>query len=198
MNILIYSFEEFSNLKTNPACEVGKEISKLLNSNKVFLIRLSVTYNCWGLLKRKILEVKPDFILGIGVAIGINRVKIEKIGLNYKYAEILDNKGTRTTFEKINNSKRLAYETKVNVLNFVNQLKERGIPSEISFHAGTYICNYVYYSCLEYLSNKNIKSLFIHVPASPNNAIELNKNIPTFPPFLIAKGIFQILNKMKI
>jgi pyroglutamyl-peptidase len=193
MKILIYSFEKFQNLKNNHAYEVGKEITRKFNSKDVQLIKLPVNFNCWDILRNKIEEFKPDFVLGIGIAVGINKVKVEKVGLNYKHSEISDNEKTRATLEKINASKKLSYETNIDVLDFVDSLKKKEIPAEISFHAGTYVCNYTYYNCLEYVSDKNIKTLFIHIPASPKDTIELNLNVPCFPSSVIADGIFNIL-----
>ncbi|MEA3248717.1 MAG: hypothetical protein U9Q73_03370 [Nanoarchaeota archaeon] len=196
MKILTYSFEKFHTLKTNPAYEIGKIILKQFNSKNVDLIQLPVTYDCWEKLKEKIDEFKPNLVLGIGVA-KINKVKIEKIGLNYKHTESLDNNGNKTIMEKIDSSKDLAYETDFDILDFVEKLKNKKIPAEVSFNAETYICNYTYFNCLQYLKNTSIKTVFIHVPISPEEAIELNTDIPVFPPQLIANEIFNILSKME-
>ena len=198
MKILIYSFEKFHNLENNPACEVGKRIVKKYNSKDVEFIKLPVTFKCWEILKNKITEFKPTFVLGIGVGRWTNRVKIEMIGLNYKHAEIPDNEGTKVSLEKINESKDLSYETKIDVLTFVDSLRNKEIPAETSFNAGTYVCNYVYYNCLEYFSNKDTKTLFIHIPISPKEAIKLNMNVATFPASLIANEIFNTLNEMQL
>jgi len=196
MKILIYSFDRFQNLESNPAYEVGKEIFKKFNSKDVDLIQLPVTYNCWEMLKNKIMEFRPDFILGIGVAVSINSVKLEKIGLNYKHAEIPDNEDKKIILEKIDDSKNLSYDTSIDVLNFASKLKENGIPAEISFSAGTYVCNYTYYNCLQYLANTDAKILFIHVPVSPKEAITLNTSVACFPTDLIANGLFKILKAL--
>ena len=195
MKILIYSFENFHNLKSNPAYEVGKEITNKYDSEDVELIQLPVTYKCWEILKNRIIEFKPEFVLGIGVGIGINRVKIEMIGLNYKHSKIPDKEGTIFSMEKINESQDLSYETQIDVLAFVDSLRKKGIPAEISLNAGTYVCNYVYYNCLQYFLDKDAKTLFIHIPASPKEAIESNLNVATFPTSLIANEIFNTLNK---
>ena len=197
MKILIYSFEPFQDLKSNPAYDIAKTITERYNSKAVELIQLPVTYNCWELLKTKIIDFKPTFILGLGVAIGINKIKVEKIGLNYKHADIPDNAGKKVNIKKINESKNLAYESKIDVLTFVNDLKNKEIPAEISFNTGTYVCNYVYYNCLEYTSDKNIKALFIHVPVSPKESIKSHLNVSSFPTDLIANELFNILNKMQ-
>src|SRR6056297_3010036 len=141
MKTLIYSFEAFKNLKSNPAYELSKNLIEKSNPDNIELIQLPVSYDCWSLLKNKIQEFQPNFILGIGVAVGINKLRIEKLGLNYKYAKIPDNKGKTAKAEKIEEKGKLAYETDINVLDFVDSLTQKQIPCEISFNAGTYICN---------------------------------------------------------
>lgn len=195
MKVLVYSFERFHNLKSNPSYEVGKEIVKRFDPQSVRLIRLPVTYNCWGILRKEIDRFNPEFVLGLGVAMRISKVKVEKIALNYKYAGIPDNEGTRPECEKISCREGLALETEIDVLNLVNRLKEDGIPAEISFHAGTYVCNCLYFNCLRYLQDKKIKTLFIHVPASPEEVIGSNMDLASFPTYLIARGISLILSE---
>lgn len=202
MKILIYSFEKFRegfyDLKSNPAYEVGKELRNKFSNGNADLIQLPVTYDCWEILKNKIDEFKPDFVLGLGIAIELNKVRVEKIGLNYKHSEMPDNSGTKFADEKIIPSGELSFETTIDVLSFVNTLKNDGVPAEISFHTGTYICNYTYYSCLNYLFNKETKVLFIHVPASPKEVIELNADVASLPTGLIAEGIYQAVNEMQL
>jgi len=132
MKILIYSFDKFQNLKSNPAYEVAEDIVKRFNSEDVVLVKLPVTYGCWDILRNKIDSFKPDFILGIGVAVGINRVRVEKIGINYKHANISDSEGKKEVVQKIDSSGDLAYETEVDVVSSVESLKNKGIPCDVS------------------------------------------------------------------
>ncbi len=93
MRLLIYSFEKFHNLSSNPAYDVAKQIAEKFDSSDLELLQLPVTYDGWDVLRNKIDSFKPDFILGLGVAMGVNKVKVEKIALNYKHAGIPDNNG---------------------------------------------------------------------------------------------------------
>ncbi|MBW6451681.1 MAG: hypothetical protein K0B02_03030 [DPANN group archaeon] len=93
MRILLYSFEIFGKLKSNPSYDVGSSIYNLFDSESVDLIQLPVTFDCWTILKEKIDKFKPDFIIGFGFELGINMIKIEKIGLNFKHTKMPDNNG---------------------------------------------------------------------------------------------------------
>lgn len=194
MKILIYSFEKCYKLKNNPAYEVGRIITKKFNSNDVELIQLPVTYKSWETLKQKMEEVEPDFVLGIGVSVGIKRVKIEQIGLNYRQIPMAENDGVKGEVEKIDVHKKLSYETSIDAAAFVSALKENGIPAELSYHAGTYVCNHNYYKCLHYIKDKNIKTLFVHVPVSPKEALRAKLKVKTFSSLLIANEMFDIMS----
>jgi len=76
-------------------------------------------------------------------------------------------------------------------------LKNKGVPAKISFNPGTYICNYTYFNCLQNIKDKDIETVFIHVPSSPKEVIELDIDIPTFPTYLIAEGLFDYLKNLK-
>lgn len=194
MKILIYSYDTFQNLKSNPAYDLAESLFKKFNSKDVELIKLPVNFDSWGLLKEKINSFNPDFVLGLGVAVGRPKVSIEKIGLNYMHANVPDNSGKIYNLEKIDSSKPLAYETNFDVQDLLEHLNKNEVPSEISFNADTYICNYHYYNCLNYLQNTNKKTLFIHIPASFKLVIDMNIKVPSLPTELISKALFEYFN----
>lgn len=195
MKILIYSYETFQNLKSNPAFDLAEALHKMFNSLDVELIKLPVTFDSWAMLKDKIDSFNPDFVLGLGVAVGRPKISIEKIGLNYKHANVPDNSGKIYSLEKIDLNKPLAYETNFDVQSLLEHFNKNEVPSEISFNADTYICNYHYYNCLSYLENTETKTLFIHVPASPKLVIDMNIKAPSFPTETIAKALFDYFSR---
>ena len=44
-------------------------------------------------------------------------------------------------------------------------IREAGIPAEISYSAGTYVCNDLFYLVLDHLEDSGVPAGFIHVPA---------------------------------
>jgi pyroglutamyl-peptidase len=196
MKILIYSYDTFQNLKSNPAYDLAESLIEKFSSKDVELIKLPVTYDSWPLLKDKIDSFNPDFVLGLGVAVGRPKLSIEKIALNYMHANVPDNSGKIFTLEKIDNTKPLAYETDFDVKNLLEYLNKNEVPSEISFNADTYICNYHYYNCLNYFQGTNKETLFIHVPASTKLVIDMGIKAPNMPTDLIAKGLYEYLKNL--
>jgi len=73
----------------------------------------------------------------------------------------------------------------------VNNVRKNGIPSHLSYTAGTYVCNDVMYSLLYMLDKKykDIKGGFIHVPYATEQVVNKANNIASMPVQTIAKGL---------
>ena len=56
-------------------------------------------------------------------------------------------------------------------------LKENNIKASISYTCGTYVCNYLMYSVLNYFKDTNVKSGFIHVPFIKEQVVD-KENMP--------------------
>lgn len=194
--ILIYSFEKFAKLETNPAAEVAKLINELLKSKIDISLIILPTWDNWIQLEEAIRSQKPDFILGIGVA-DRNRICLEYLAINMMDYAQPDNNGKIIRNSPINNKSPLALNTSLNLSEFRSVLQKENIPTTISYFADTFICNYFYFNCLDYIrKNKlNIKSVFIHVPLSPEEVNNLDTNKASFPTKIIAEGITKYIIK---
>jgi pyroglutamyl-peptidase len=196
MKILIYSFKKFDKLNTNPSSEVGKIIFDCLKGKVGFEPRLEifdVSYDFKNNLEKVIISFKPDLILGLGAA-KRNKVIVESIALNIVHNFKLDEKGKTLVNQKINDGIN-ALKTDFDCLSLVNHLKKNDIPVDLSFFAGTYICNNAYYRCLNLIKEKSLKTktVFVHVPLSPKEVNVLGIDAPSFPPVLIGKAIASYL-----
>ena len=72
------------------------------------------------------------------------------------------------------------------------------MPAEISFHAGTYLCNAtLYFSC--YLSERmglKTRSAFVHLPLDPTQTAEQAQGMASLPSSLSAQGLQIILAEL--
>lgn len=65
---LITAFPPFFNNKLNPSLLLLEDLKKITNDN-LYLLELPVSYNkAPQILKDKILEIKPDYIISLGLA----------------------------------------------------------------------------------------------------------------------------------
>ena len=156
MKILITGFEPFLNNDANPSMLIVNMLK-----DKYDTIILPVSYSeAKKILENKIKEVKPDIILSLGLASSRDKISLELIGINYQYALVPDNDNKIIKGTKIQADGLDGIFTNLDILTYLDLLKENNIPGELSLSAGAYICNLVYYTALNYTKN----SLFIHLP----------------------------------
>jgi len=195
--LLIYSFEKFGKLETNPAAEIAKLVKDSLKSRvDTRLIIAPTAFNNWSTIEEVILSFKPNFILGLGLKDG-NRICLEYLAINMIDSPQPDNNGKIIRNSQINGESPLALNTSLDLLEFRSILQKENTPSTISYFADTYICNYFYFNCLDYIrKNKlNVETIFIHVPLSPEEVNRLDGNKPSFPTKIIADGITKYIIK---
>lgn len=85
-----------------------------------------------------------------------------------------------------------AFESCVDTLLLTERMREAGIPAAPSFHAGTYLCNYVFYASLRWLQT-SCRAMFLHLPFDTATAAELSrepaKRYPSLPAAHLATAV---------
>jgi len=160
--IVLTGFEPFGNFRINPSWEAIKK----LNEGKK--IRIPVTFRDairWG---ERIAEMKPEVVIATGLNPSARGIVVEAIGINIMHSKIADNSGFKPSNLKIYEDGENCYFTNLPYMEIADHLNGMGIPARVSFHAGTYVCNTLYYSLLHNSKGKNPegKVIFIHVPPS--------------------------------
>lgn len=160
MKILVTGFKPFLGERLNPSEMLANELEQ--NFSEVTSLILPVEFAHSFEVLRKHLEANSyNFLICIGQASGRSKICFEKIGINWVQAEHRDEKGVLPPAGPITEGP-LALMTEFPVDEVYAQLKADQFPVEISFSAGTFVCNDLYYRVLrEY---KNLKAVFIHVP----------------------------------
>ena len=115
-------------------------------------------------------------------------ISLEKVAVNYADltdATVLYNCGTRPRDEILEPNAPKAYFTRLPVRAILNSLREHNIPAEISYTAGTFGCNQLFYTMMHKANSEklNIPAGFIHVPSLQSQAAQLqerkNRKIPS-------------------
>ena len=114
----------------------------------------------------KLNKFNPDIILMFGQAGGRNTIRIERIAINIDDSLIPDNTGYQPIDQLINSNGPTGYLSTLPIRNIYNRLNEAGFPVSISNSAGTYVCNHLMFTVLDYISNHKDHQIagFIHVP----------------------------------
>lgn len=183
--LLITGFEPFGGEQINPSWEAVSSLSEEINGYTVTKLRLPVVF---GDAARIVLdsakEIFPDVIICIGQAGGRSAITPELVGINLRHAAIPDNKGKMPCDERIIENENDAYFSTLPVRKIAEAINASGVPSQVSYSAGAYVCNDVLYTLLAQYNGSDIKIGFIHVPYSS----EQGKS-PSMPMEDIVKGL---------
>ena len=192
MKILVTGFDPFGGDKINPAYEAVKLIPAKVAGAEIIKEEIPTVFGkCGDVLENLVEKYKPDVVLCVGQAGGRSVMSIEKLAVNLAEARIPDNEKQQPSDEAIVEGGPLAYYSKLPVKAIVKTIKEQGIPSSISYTAGTYVCNYIMYRLLHLIESKYpaMRGGFIHVPFVPAQVLDRPEGTPSMSAEMIAKGL---------
>lgn len=176
---MLSGFEPFGGLATNPTMDIASAAKEWrIDKAELHTVILPVVYQeCATKLIEKMEELKPDFVISLGVAVGRSAITPERIGINIQdtagEGKTGDNRGFQPQDKPIDENGPAGIFTTLPIREMKNKLTEMGIPADISNTAGTYICNNTMYSTLLYIERNHlpVKAGFIHVPATPDMTV---------------------------
>ena len=123
-------------------------------------------------------ETLPDAILCVGQAGGRNAVTPEVIGINLREASIPDNEGQRIENEPVIPEGPAAYFATLPVREMAAAIRKAGITAALSYSAGAFVCNDVFYTLLHRFHGTETRGGFIHVPYLPEQTKEGQAGMP--------------------
>ncbi|MGC8902724.1 MAG: pyroglutamyl-peptidase I [Fervidobacterium sp.] len=204
--ILVTGFEKFGGERLNPSEKIVRKIGKMgkkLRENILLdTLILPVSYD----RSIKVLEdfyskTKVDFVLHIGQSGGRATISLERIAINLMDSLLADNDNITLSNKKVIQEGQDAYMTNVKVKDLAQFLNSKNTPTSISYTAGQYICNEVYYFSLHRsITCGNPKYvLFVHVPFLPEQVAEKypKNDIPSMPLSLQYKAIVEVIKHIE-
>jgi pyroglutamyl-peptidase len=166
MTFLLSGFEPFADDEINPSQELMRKMASLA-LEETYTMVLPVSFErAFPLLEAQIAKLNPDVILMFGLNSKISKINIEKVAINFIAARIPDNDGIQPKNVIINPQDASAYFASLDPFLVQSKLNELGMDCDISYSAGTYVCNYLYY---QVLSNFNVPCVFLHIPHYKND-----------------------------
>lgn len=111
----------------------------------------------------------PDLVIAVGLAEERTAITPERVAINLEDARIPDNAGAQPLDAAIDDAGPAARWSRLPVKEIVRDLRDEGIPAEVSLSAGSYVCNSVMYRLL---ASTSVPAGFIHVPSAENMDIE--------------------------
>ena len=197
MQILLTGFEPFNSSPINPS----EQIVKSLADESIPGVRLETAVlpvdskHGPEAFIQAIFASQPEAILCLGQANRRAVLSIERLAINLLDFRIPDNAGNQVNDQPIIPDGPAAYFTTLPVRLLYDNLKENGIPAELSLSAGSYLCNQITYIMLHYLQSKGLEipAGFIHLPALPEQVAQMDGSIPSMSLETMIQGIWLTL-----
>ncbi len=179
--VLITGFDPFDKEPINPAYEAVKGLADEIDGAVIIKDEIpTVSYKAIDKTIELIEAENPDIVINVGQAGGRFGITPEKVAINLNDFRIKDNEGNQPLDCPVVEEGAPAYFTTLPVKAMVASIKEAGLPSSLSYTAGTFVCNQVMYGVAHYIATNdlNIKSGFVHIPFMTEQVIE-KKNQPS-------------------
>lgn len=174
MNILVTAFEAFDQKSDNQS----EKIAKLITLEHVQILILPVAFKkAFQTLENHLKTHHYDMIIMLGEGPN-NVIHFEHVALNMMHARIPDNLGYQPLNTAIDDGP-LSLQSTLPLSHFSKILQQEHIPYNDSYHAGTYVCNDLFYRVMRL--NLTIPCGFIHVP---NEVTCLDKSLKTIETIL--------------
>lgn len=175
--VLVTAFAAFGPHDTNPTIELVQQLSSAQWDDTIQLhtrVLPVERYRCLDELKAAIDECKPTLVIALGLAANRTRMSLERIAVNLDDFPIPDNAGVQVIDAPVVNDGPLAYVSTLPVKAILRSWQENNLSGELSYTAGTYVCNHLFYGMQHFLASSDVVSGFIHVPPLAHNGQPLD------------------------
>ena len=170
MKILLTGFEPFGPVRVNPSEQIVRRIAAQARARGDDGLVADVLPTEFAAadkrIRRLIRKFRPAAVLCLGVAPQRDKISLERVALNLDDDSLPDNAGRRRAGRRIVPRGPAAYWSTLPLERFRKQLVRRKIPVSYSNHAGTFLCNHIFYVArheIEHLGN-SAPCGFVHVP----------------------------------
>lgn len=211
---LVTGFEPFGGERMNPAWEAVRRLPDTIDGTELLKLEVPVTFaGAPAAVQDAIERYQPDVVLCVGQAGGRAVVTPEFVGINYADARIPDNAGAQPRAQRIDPGGPDAYFSTLPVAHMAEAMRAAGVPAEVSYSAGTYVCNTLLYATLGYIAksgrsptgksgeepveksgagekaSSSIRAGFVHVPYAPEQVADRGGHEPSMSIETMARGL---------
>jgi pyroglutamyl-peptidase len=196
MRVLLTSFEPFGGHSLNSSLEVGRTLARQglpgieLHWQQLPVVARSCVEEAW----KHIVGGRPALVLALGQSAGARVVRLEDRAVNFDDFPIPDNAGNQPKKQHIIPGAPAAYRTTARLDRLFAALGESGIACEHSLHAGSYVCNHLYYGLLHRADTSALRhqTLFVHLPLLPVQ-VPAGQKWPSQPLEALVEAVRQVI-----
>ncbi len=167
MKILITGFMPFGGHQTNVTKLLLDDFTYKQDNHQVYAVILPTTFKgVKPALEIAIATYHPDIIIHLGEHAKTDAITLERVAINIDDARIPDNDNFQPIDETIEEDGKLAYFSSLPLRAIESALKMKNIPVKLSYSAGTFVCNHLFYvsESINHKEKKQKQTGFIHLP----------------------------------
>lgn len=196
MRVLLTAFEPYAEWPTNSSWLTLMELVRQRPPSSTLVTRrYPVDFQRLPEVLYKDLALGFDAVLHLGQAPGTPTVRLEAFALN----------AGGSTSERNGDLKRLiadapeAYRSRMPLQRWQQRLQEQSIPAQISYHAGTFLCNAVMYLSHHWMAEANQSTPvgFIHLPLTTQQVASSPHSLPSLPVETLAAAVGTVLDELE-
>jgi len=193
--ILITAYKPYDDWQENASWLALQELTRSFNGDHEVTTRLYPVD--FAEMKKQLandMEANFDVSLHLGQAPGSGRIQFEAIGVN---VAIWPHEGPEKAAPLADDGP-IAYRSQLPLAEWAAKLRAAGIPSQVSFHAGTYLCNAALYVSHYLAETRGYKtqSTFVHLPLDRSQAVDARRDTAWMTTSETARGLGMVLEEI--
>ncbi|MFN4116042.1 MAG: pyroglutamyl-peptidase I [Inhella sp.] len=166
--ILVTGFEPFGGDTANSSWAIAEALAgERIGDRLVHAACLPCRFDTSEAALREALRLhRPTLVLALGQAASRPVLSFERVAINWIDARIADNAGAQPTDLPVHARGPAAQFTNLPIKAMAAAAREAGAAAEISFSAGSFVCNQLFYALMRALQRRpGVRGGFLHVPA---------------------------------
>jgi len=174
--VLVTGIEPFDGDTVNPSWQIAQALAgERIGGAEVVALELPCVL---GVANERLIaaieQLHPKAVICLGLAGGRAEISLERVAINLIDARIPDNAGRQPIDVPVVAGGPVGYFSTLPIKAAVQRLRKQGIPAAVSYTAGTYNCNHIFYGLSHYIAGRQpaIKGGFVHIPYSHALAAE--------------------------
>lgn len=171
--ILLTGFDPFGGEAINPSWQAVARLDGMeVASRRVIARQLPTAFDASLTALHEALDaLAPSLVIAVGQAGGRRGLSLERVAINLIDARIADNAGAQPVDEPVVPGGPAAYFATLPLKAMLRTLHDADVEARMSYSAGTYVCNHVFYALMHALREQpQVPAGFIHVPFLPDQA----------------------------
>ena len=163
--LLLTAFEPFGGDTVNSGERAVSALPDVIGEWETSKVVIPVVYGKAALdAAERAEKIGADAVLCIGQAGGRDAITPEMVAINLMHARIPDNDGNTPADEPIDKDGPAAYFSTLLARKMAEAAEKTGAAARVSYTAGTFVCNDIFYRLLRRFDGTGVKVGFVHVP----------------------------------